>query len=293
MIKFFLSLALIFILSFCAFAQSDSKNQIQNREWPDTAKKIRIFKGTRIINAETNETLKKHTLDFRVTHLFGNMGKESGGGYHNFYGLDQSKDIRIAFDYGITDWWTISVSRSKRHENLEASGKFKIIEQAIDKAPLAISFFANITYSTITKSSFQIYKPSYRYTYATQIVIARKFSPRFSFEIVPCYVHRNLDLDSSDKNDLLALGGGFRWRFTKHTSLIADYFFTPKVNGLTYPRHNPLGTGVEIESGGHLFSVMLTNASGILENDYIPNTTDSWKHGGYKLSFIISRLFKL
>ena len=80
MIKFFLSLALIFILSFCAFAQSDSKNQIQNREWPDTAKKIRIFKGTRIINAETNETLKKHTLDFRVTHLFGNMGKESGGG---------------------------------------------------------------------------------------------------------------------------------------------------------------------------------------------------------------------
>ncbi len=133
MTKFFLLLSLFFILSHYAFAQSDGKNQIQNREWPDTAKKIRIFKGIRIINAETNETLKKHILDFRVTHLFGNMGKESGGGFHNFFGFDQSKDIRIAFEYGITDWWTISVSRSKRHENLEASGKFKSLNKLLTR----------------------------------------------------------------------------------------------------------------------------------------------------------------
>jgi len=292
MIKLYLFTCLI-SLSLAAFAQMSSEKKNQNRDWPDTGRNIKIFKGPRLIDAETNETLKKHLLDFRITHLFGNFGEESGGGYHNFYGLDQSKDIRIAFDYGITDGWMISFSRCKRHENLEAATKLRIVEQTIDKSPLAVSIFANLTYSTVSQSSFQDYKVSDRITYAAQLIIARKFSSRISFEIIPSYVHRNLVADSADKNDLYSLGAGLRFRFTRHTSLIADYFYTPKVNGLTYPRYDVLGVGIEVESGGHLFSLMFTNAGGILENDYIPNTVDSWSRGGYKLSFIISRLFQL
>jgi hypothetical protein len=52
------------------------------------------------------------------------------------------------------------------------------------------------------------------------------------------------------------------------------------------------GFGVEIETGGHVFSVMFTNASGVVSNDYLLNTHDSWGKGGFKFSFIISRMFK-
>jgi hypothetical protein len=49
---------------------------------------------------------------------------------------------------------------------------------------------------------------------------------------------------------------------------------------------------VEIETGGHVFSIMFTNASGLLENDFTVNTLDTWGSGGFKFSFIISRMFK-
>ena len=52
------------------------------------------------------------------------------------------------------------------------------------------------------------------------------------------------------------------------------------------------GAGFDIETGGHVFSVMFTNASGILENDFLVNTDDNWEKGGIKFSFIISRMFK-
>ncbi|HRH65241.1 MAG TPA: DUF5777 family beta-barrel protein, partial [Bacteroidia bacterium] len=60
----------------------------------------------------------------------------------------------------------------------------------------------------------------------------------------------------------------------------------------TTPAYDVAGAGIEIETGGHVFSVMFTNASGILENDYLVNTQDTWEKGGIKFSFIISRMFK-
>jgi hypothetical protein len=53
-----------------------------------------------------------------------------------------------------------------------------------------------------------------------------------------------------------------------------------------------VGIGFELETGGHVFTIMFTNASGILENDFLPNTMDDWKKGGIKFSFIISRMFR-
>ena len=74
-------------------------------------------------------------------------------------------------------------------------------------------------------------------------------------------------------------------------AVIADYMFNlgsyRKINndnGL----YNAFGAGVEFETGGHVFSIMFTNAVGLLENDFLPNTTDSWSDGGFKFSFNIS-----
>ena len=50
-------------------------------------------------------------------------------------------------------------------------------------------------------------------------------------------------------------------------------------------------TGIEIETGGHVFHLNVSNSAGIIENDFISNTTDSWGDGNYKLGFNISRVF--
>ncbi len=276
-----------------AYAQDDLQKKLEADARPEKIKVIATFKGTKIINAQTNETLKKRNLDFRITHLFGNMGKESGGGFHNFYGFDQSNDIRVGLDYGISDSWTIGISRCKRQENLEALTKLKILEQTTDdKTPLAITVFGDVAWSARDAESFPVYKPEYRFSYTAQLILARKFSSRFSFLLLPTYVHRNLVMDPNDDADLFSAGAGFRWKFTRSSSVIADYFYVAPNNNLELARYNALGIGYELETGGHIFSLMFTNASGILENDFIPNTIDSWSNGGYKLSFIISRISK-
>ncbi len=279
------------LMSANLFAQDDLLKQLQREDTSTVIKVIATFKGNKIVNAQTNETLQKKNLDFRVNHLFGNIGEESGGGVHTLFGFDQSNDIRIAFHYGITDRLTAGVSRCKRNENLEALAKFKLMEQRTDKKiPFAITVFSNVTMTT--KSAALVDNFEHRLTYCAQVIIARKFSSSFSLEVVPSYVHRNY-VPVEDKNDLYSIGAGARWKFTQHASVIADYFYSFRTKGLMKEHFAPIGIGFEIETGGHVFSILFTNASGILENDFLPNTTDDWMKGGIKFSFIISRMFGL
>jgi hypothetical protein len=286
--------AVFLFISLSVFAQDDLMKELEGQTTPSDEPVMATFKSTKIINIQTNETNKKRNLDFRVAHLFGNVGEESGGGIHNLYGLDQSNDIRIAFHYGITDKLMVGVSRAKRNENFEGEIKYRLLEQTENgKVPLAITLFGQSTLSGRENIGGLYDKFDHRINYCTQMIIARKFSSKFSLQIVPSYVHRNI-VNIDDENDLYSIGGGFRYKFTKSASVIADYFYT--LNRPEYfddYNYDPLGIGFEIETGGHVFTIMFTNASGILEADYIPNTVDSWSDGGFKFAFNISRTFKL
>lgn len=274
-----------------SLAQDDLLKALQTQKQTEREKVIATFKGDRIINVATNETVRKNNLDFRVSHLFGNVGERSGGGPHNLYGLDQSADIRIGFHYGLTDRLMIGVSRSKRNENLEGLVKFRFTEQTTDNhMPLSISLAGNVTYSMRSKAFFE--KSIHRLTYFSQIIFARKISTRLSLIISPGYLHRNF-VEGDDDNNTFNLSGGLRFKFTRSSSIITDYTYTFGRKELQTSPFNVLGAGIEIETGGHVFSLMFSNASGVLENDYLVNTYDNWGKGGFKLSFIISRMFSM
>jgi predicted porin len=301
MIKKLLSFFLLLFLSFAVHAQDSLWTILQSQKPADDDKVIATFKSTKIISAQSNETMKKRNLDFRVAHLFGNMGNESGGGVHTLYGLDQSNDIRIAFDYGITDRLMLSVGRNKRQENLSGAVKIRTLEQTTDdRVPVAITLYANTAYTTKTDvnegDTVTTISGTRRMSYCLQAIFARKFSSKFSFEVIGSLIHRNLvdlRINPQDKNDLASVGVGGRFKFTKSMAIIADYFYSFRDKSTGIKMYNPLSAGIEIETGGHVFSIMFTNAVGLLENDFIPNTSDSWSNGGYKFSFNISRVFKL
>ena len=291
--RFFLILItlLSIINSEQCIAQDDLLKELQSEVPVKKEKVIATFKGNKIIDIETNETVRKNNLDFRISHLFGSIGAESGGGIHTLYGIDQSADIRLGFHYGISDKLMIGVSHLKRNENLEGLVKYRLIEQTTDgHLPFALTLYGNATYSI--RSSEAFVKDVYRLTYCGQAIFARKFSPKFSLILAPGLVHRNF-VTAGDENTTYSLSGGFRCKFTRSASFIADYSHTFGRKDVSLDYYDVLGVGVEIETGGHVFSVMFTNASGLLENDYLINTSDSWTNGGMKFSFIISRMFRL
>ncbi len=53
------------------------------------------------------------------------------------------------------------------------------------------------------------------------------------------------------------------------------------------------GIGVEILTAGHVFHLNFTNARNILENRYLPRTTDQWSEGQFRWGFTLARNFML
>jgi hypothetical protein len=134
---------------------------------------------------------------------------------------------------------------------------------------------------------------SSRMTYVNQLLVARKFSDKFSFQLTPTYIHRNLVPTELDPNDIVAMGAGARYKLSKRLSINAEYYYTYNPNNKfqNTKYYNSASVGIDIETGGHVFQIMLTNSLGMREGTFIPQTTDNWFDKGIHLGFNISRVF--
>jgi hypothetical protein len=305
-----------FLNSSFIFSQDDLLDLVKEDPKNEPAKKVyATFKTTKIVNSQNIETVKKRNIDFRVTHRFGNIYNSSSANAlneaaHNSFGMDNSSDIRTSFDYGITDNLTIGIGRSKYREMNDASIKWRFLNQTEDdKIPLSLCVYGNLGYTSMTTTNLYAgtIRPdktneAHRIQYCTQLLIARKFSNWLSLQIMPTYVHRNFikqqvntNNGKEDTNELLSLGIGGRIKITNRFALVADYFYNfsefQKNNPAGY--YNPLGIGVEIETGGHVFHVNYTNAPAIIGSSFLTSTQDTWAKGQIKLGFNISRWFAL
>jgi len=305
-------LAIFSILLILLFNSVNSFGQIDlEKEMPSSKavheKVIATFKSTKLINGHTNETIYKNEMDFKVDHRFGDIGG-SNGGLRQFFGLDNSTDVRIGFEYGVSDRLTIGLARAKGatavQQLYEGSIKYRLLEQTTDDyIPVAITLFGSNTIAAIQAADDSASPIAYqnlkdRMNYVSQVILARKFNSNFSFTLTPSYIHRNFTA-FRDQNDLFAIGAGARAKISKRMSLVIDYTvpfrnsedkdYLEQINGVKF--YNPLGVGLEIETGGHVFHLNFTNATAIEEMQFIPSTTSSWLKGQYRWGFSISRRF--
>ncbi|PCH66760.1 MAG: hypothetical protein COC01_07300 [Bacteroidetes bacterium] len=294
-------LVLLTVLSINLHAQDDMMDLL-NAETEDVSNDpvIATFKTTRIVNAHSVETVKAKTMDVRISHRFGNAGGASGGGIHQLYGLDNAANIRLAMEYGVTDKLTLGLGRSKVKEHIDSYLKYRLTKQTKDnKMPVSVTVFANTGITPMAASTDSTSENSYanfshRLSYTYQAIIARKISEFISVEIVPTYLHRNY-VAYGDENGLFSMGYAARIKFTRSSAFLVDYFYTlSNYRKNNYDKYfSPLGIAYELETGGHVFHISFTNAAGIIENDFIPNTTSDWLNGGYKLAFTISRVINM
>ena len=302
-------------LSFYSVAQDDLLDLVKEDPKNEPAKSVyATFKTTKIVNAQNIETVKKRNLDFRVTHRFGNIYNSASANAlneaaHTAFGLDNSTDIRTSFDYGITDKLTVGIGRSKYREMNDATVKWRFLTQKENnKIPVSVCFYGNLGYTSMTTDNLYAgtIRPAtneaHRVQYASQLLIARKFNSWFSLQIMPTYIHRNFikqqlntENGKEDQNGLFSLGVGGRLKLSKRFALVADYFYNFSEFQANNPSgyYNPLGVGIEIETGGHVFHINYTNGPAILESSLLTSTQDSWAKGQIKLGFNISRWFAL
>ena len=246
------------------------------------------FKDTRIVNVQSNETPAEGVLHFVIAHRFGTLSS----GIYDLWGLDNAQ-MRMALDYGITDRLAVGMARNTYQKTLEANVKARLLRQSTgpEAIPISVTWYSVAMANGLRVSEEdQPYPVSRRLSYVHQTVVARKMSEKLSLALVPSFVHRNFVEDSNDAHDLFLMGVGGRYKLGPRFSLNGEYhhFLTQTFGDAFSPS---LSLGVDIETGGHVFQLHITNARGMFERSFLAEPAGSWADGDVYFGFNLSRVF--
>lgn len=279
----------LILFSMVTIGQDDMMDLFEDEE-PKIEYTDATFKTTLLVIGQTIENPLNGTLIFNVQHRFGTINS----GWYEFFGLDQA-NTRIGFQYGINDWLGIGIGRSSYLKTYDGWVKAKILRQSkgLRKMPLSLDYFGSMAITSLRwQEPERTNYFSSRIAYAHQLLLARKFSPGVSLQLMPSLVHYNLVETPEDENDVWAIGAGGRFKVSKRVSINLEYYYVISKNTAS-KYENPLSIGIDIETGGHVFQLYATNAEGIIEQQFIGRTTGKWLDGDIRIGFNISRAFTL
>lgn len=282
-LKSILALLVGLIISNSAQSQ-DLLGQLENQQSHVSKPITAMFKGTRIINGQSVELRGQGNLDVIISHRFGRL---NSGGY-NLFGLDDS-NVRLGFEYAVLDRLTLGFGRNSFNKVYDGFVKGKLLEQKTIGSPLSIVWMSDMSIYTLKRPELNMTFQR-RLRYIHQVLLARKFSPGLSLQLMPSLVHQNLVESESDPNNLAALGLGGRVALSKRVSLTGEYYYR---FGKDLSGYNSLGIGVDIETGGHVFQLHFTNSNEMTPSGFIPSTQGNFFDGDIHFGFNIVRSFTL
>jgi hypothetical protein len=277
------------VMPIAGICQDDLLKELEQGEQPEVEYVTGTFKGSRLVNGQSVETRHKRELEFIFAHRFGRVND----GIYELFGLDQAY-VRIGLEYGITDRISTGLGRNSVDKTMDAYVRYKLLRQTVGgEMPVSITAFGNAAVKTSPKEEDVGYDITLqdRMSYTAQMLIARKFTPSLSLQLMPSYVHKNQVDQSIENNDQFALGIGGRIKVSKSVSINSEYYYrfnVPEEN----PYYNSLGFGVDIETGGHVFQLVLTNTRGLTERAFITETTGDFFSGDIHLGFNVTRTFQ-
>jgi hypothetical protein len=207
---------------------------------------------------------------------------------------------RLGLEYSYDGRLMAGLGRTSTQKLYDGFLKYKLLRQVKGGMPMTATLFASTNITAEKDPQKDIvgvdrYKYfSNRMSYVYQAMLGRKFSDRFSFQLSPTMVHYNLVNETTDRNDIFALIGLARLKMTERMAITGEYAWRANqyiADMKTY--HDCVSLGIDIETGGHVFQIFVTNAYGINEVQTIPYTTGNPLKGDLRIGFNISRVFTL
>jgi hypothetical protein len=174
LIKIVSSALLLFAFN-VASAQDDLMKEL------DSAPKEKVaasaaFKGLQICNIQSTKFPAKKDWYFLVSHRFG----DCTNGLDNFFGLDAAY-TKIGGIYGVTDWWSLGLSRHTYNKTYEVASKLRIANQMENGFPFTIAVYNTVDVNSALKKEVD---PELKFTdrlaFTSQLLISSKFSESFS-----------------------------------------------------------------------------------------------------------------
>ena len=214
------TITIIILISF--FSISTLSAQMEKKRADPDGPVEETFLTKNIAGLGTVQLLGKGDLNSMIQHNFGDIR----GGIDTFFGIDEGANVRIAFGYGLTDNLNIGIGRTSREDNIDFSLDYRVLHQTkLDKIPVSVVFKGNLGIRT-QKESFSLTFQE-RLNYLGSVMIARKFSDNFSFQVSPMVAHFNTvvkrEANSELYNTLLGLGFAGRIKINERKSISFEY----------------------------------------------------------------------
>jgi hypothetical protein len=253
-----------------------------NLELPDATLVYIPWKNSlRMINAQSTYTLEKGVLEFCIQHRFGLLSS----GYENAWGFDQS-NIRVGFDYGVSNGITVGVGRAGMGKTANAYTKFAIAKNELGNitwlSDMAFVFEKNTTGLTP-------WYTSHRLNYTHQLLMSKHLlSHKLFLQLAPTLVHRNLVDSAADANTVPLLVANFRYALSEKICFTGEYthLFNKRLNSQI---NRSVGFGLEFWTAGHVFQITCTNANTLNEARFLTTQNGDFRKGEFRLGFNIVR----
>ena len=283
----------ITIILFCLFnsifaiAQEDLLDELDRNTNLETYE-LPAFKAMKIGNLQSTKIAEKGDFYLIVSHRFGTLKN----GVQTFFGFDDA-NTKMQLLYSFFNGVQFSLSRESLNRTYASALKVRLFKQS-NKFPVNIVAYGTANINTlISGDQYPKLKFGDKMSYAGQLLVSRRITKNLSLQIAPSFVRQNLQdlrVTKALNHNQFVAGIGGRIKISKRMSLNADYAYNfNRVKNSLYK--NPLTLGLDIETGGHVFQLLFSNAQSTNEPGFLSNAEGNWATGDVFFGFNVVRVF--
>lgn len=271
--------AACFILFNLSFAQ-DTKVRWE-RKSSDNSEEINLFHSTQSINLPTNTGLHKDEFEFEISHRFLPLIKD---GSKSLFGFDGPANIRFGLTYAFNDEGSLTLGRTNKDDNYDLSLKYKVFSIASDYLPSNFGIRAGAAWSSDVPGRER--GDGDNYQFFGQLIYNTLIEKSLGIGLVPSVlINSNILYEEADYS--FTLGSYLQYYLSEMFSIMIEW--NPTITGWR-ERNNPLSFGLEIETGGHFFKVIVSNSTRLNSSQFLAGTETSINDANLHIGFNITRL---
>jgi len=275
------------------FAQESDADTVKVVDKPQRP----AFESNFLIDNPTDKLNLPNTLEVVFQHRFGTIG----GNENDLLGVWGAANIRIGLTYTLHERLQVGFGTTKFNRVQDFNWKVGILRQTrSDRIPVNVSYYGNWAINATKFETLQRQYPyfldQHRYSYFHQLIISRRFNQNLSLQVAPSVSHFNL-VEDKQRNDLITLSVGGRYKITPGTAITMEYShpFVHHLDGAEYPFDPEPGfsVGAEFVTSSHAFQVYMSSYNGIVpQYNFFQNQNrffGGWD--GILVGFTITRLY--
>ena len=250
-----------------------------------------VFACTMLIDNQSSSTIEKGSLEFIIHHRFGNFENKA----KDLMGIYAPSNIRIGFNYGITQKLMVGVGTEKNNKLNDILWKYAILTQTEEgKMPVSVTYYGNMAIDARDEEIFGAdYKFTNRLSYFHQLIISRKFNDKLSVLAAGSFSHIN-SVDSVWHNDQIGVTIAGRYKFYNEIAFMFEYDQPFSYKTVRYFQNEPkpnLALGVEFATPTHSFQITCSPFDKIVPQKNFTHNLNDYADKGMRLGFNITARF--